>query len=132
VITLCLKFSFFSFYGLRDFEDVLSEVGGWGSYQISLLALLLPVTLFLSYVAYSPVLLLYAPDHWCAPSPYLNTSLSMENVLKLFIPKEEDGSRSQCKQFDVRIEKVSVDLCDQSGNFNKVIFKSLIISYNKF
>ena len=56
---------------IQDFEDVLRHVGGWGRFQKTMLAVSFPFTLFLSYVAYSPILINFTPEHWCAPDPQL-------------------------------------------------------------
>ena len=50
---------------IRDHEDVLSHVGGWGSYQIRLCTFFVLFSLFNAYTIYTPVLILHSPDHWC-------------------------------------------------------------------
>ncbi len=95
---------------LRDFEDVLDVVGGWGRYQWRLFCIFFPFTLFLSYVAYSPVLFLYVPDHWCKkpPPPAAAANLSQSDWIELAIPVEDEGTgqRSKCFQYDLVNEEV--------------------------
>ena len=95
---------------IRDFEDVLKHVGGWGRYQLTLLVVSFPFTLFLAYVAYSPILFMYTPEHWCAPDPKWgfgdsvmarNESLR-EAMLDAYVPREDEGgARSRCYMYDL-------------------------------
>ena len=86
---------------IKDFEDVLGHVGGWGRYQLTLLAISMPFTVFLSYVAYSPILFLYVPDHWCAPNPDWELLDNKDDVINWIIPTDpETGERSQCLMYD--------------------------------
>lgn len=89
---------------IKDFEDVLGYVGGWGRYQITLLVISMPFTVFLSYVAYSPILFLYVPDHWCAPNPdwkIFKAHENRDNVIDWIIPKDPvTGERSQCLMYN--------------------------------
>lgn len=80
---------------IKEFEDILNHVGGWSRYQCLLLCFFFPFTLFLSYVAYSPILFLYVPDHWCHIH---NLTSELE---PLAYPITSDGKRSQCQMFDV-------------------------------
>ena len=52
-----------------DFEDVLREIGGWGRYQFVQLMIFFGITFIVAYVAYSPILFLYTPDHRCRDDP---------------------------------------------------------------
>ncbi len=69
---------------MNDFEDVLRYVGGWDRYQITLLFVFFAFTMFLSYVAYAPILFLYVPDHWCKAGPdwHNATGISQQQVRK--------------------------------------------------
>ena len=102
----------FSLAELADFEGILDHIGGWGRYQTRLLVLLFPSTLFLSYVAYSPVLILHAPDHWCKPDPSLRANLTNLGELELkdlTVPIDVDGDgggRSKCMQYDIKMGDV--------------------------
>jgi hypothetical protein len=87
-------------------------VGGWNRYQLHLLLIFFPFTMFLAYVSYTPILFLYVPDHWCTPDPILlNSSLSMDKILELAIPPGEEENqhlpRAQCHMYQADWEQVS-------------------------
>ncbi|KAM8947273.1 solute carrier family 22 member 7 [Pelodytes ibericus] len=80
------------------FEDVLSEVGVFGKFQIwSLLILCLPRVIlplhFLLHIFISAV-----PPHHCSiPQMGATSNLSQEDLLLIYIPREADGTYSSCK-----------------------------------
>lgn len=110
---------------VNDFEDVLKYVDGWGRYQIILLVLFFYMSFLFSYMQYPPILYLYVPDHWCALDPRLEegaagagpplvglTGSDGNNqagggadeslqLLDRFLPRDENGKRSQCFMYDV-------------------------------
>ena len=51
---------------IRDHEDVLAQVGGWGRYQFRLCVFFVLFSIFNAYSIYAPVLVLHTPDHWCS------------------------------------------------------------------
>ena len=80
---------------IEDFEDILGHVGGWGRYQLILLFLFFPCTMMLAHVTYTPVLILYTPEHHCDVGG-LDPDLA--------IPIDEDtGQRSRCMMYDVEV-----------------------------
>ena len=94
---------------LRDFEDVLGHIGGWGRYQKILLLFFIIFCAFDAYIMYVPVLFLYIPDHWCSPHPsFSNSSLELEEIIELTIPLDQNGQRSMCEMYDISFNNVSV------------------------
>ena len=63
---------------IREFDDILRHVNGWGFYQWMLLIYTCGITVVLSYVQLASVLILYEPpDFRCAEAPPGN-GLAME------------------------------------------------------
>ena len=87
-----------------DFDEILEHVGGWGVFQWKLLGVLMFSTFVLSYVAYSPILFIYTPDHWChIPQNYTEIlQISNKTDLKdLMIPIDENTmEKSKCYMYD--------------------------------
>ena len=55
---------------IREFDDILHHVNGWGFYQWMLLIYTCGITMLLSYVQLASVLFLYEPpDFRCAEAP---------------------------------------------------------------
>ncbi len=103
---------------IKDFDDMLDRVNGWGYYQKKLLGIFIPFTFFLAYVGYAPILFLYVPDHWCRIDQQLyekaNSTLSDSGqdpggeagLVDLLIPFDETrGGRSQCYVFNISDEE---------------------------
>ncbi|KAF2358406.1 Major facilitator sugar transporter-like [Trinorchestia longiramus] len=83
------------------FESVLQSVGSSGRYQVLLLwVFLAPLNFLISWVALSPVLLVESPDHWCRLNGRPN-DIDPLTWRKLTIPRTDDGSFSQCTQYNV-------------------------------
>ena len=62
------------------------------------------IILFMSYVVYSPILVLFTPDHWCAPDPQLAVALdafSEQDIIKMTVPFDRNGERSKCLMYDL-------------------------------
>ena len=51
---------------IESFDDILEHVGGWNRYQAILLVISFPFAFIYGYVYFTPVLMLYVPDHRCA------------------------------------------------------------------
>ncbi len=108
-------------------------------YQIRLLLLCMPFTLFLAYAAYSPILFLYVPEHWCRPDPALSNRLldwTEDQILEITSPKERDeGSgvvrRSRCQRYDVDFSKVVIPGRNSSDSFGFPQMKSFQITHGK-
>ena len=67
----------------------------------------LPFNVFMAYAMFTPVLVLYTPDHRCALDPALlgNSSgsgeWSVEELVNWTIPREGDGSLSKCFMYNL-------------------------------
>ena len=91
---------------IKDFDDILSYVGGWGPFQYILTLIFFPFNIFLGYVNLSPILTLFTPPHWCLVPELAN--LTWEQRRHLAIPKDGEVKNgfSQCSQFLVDWSKV--------------------------
>uniref|UniRef100_A0A8C3TLP7 Solute carrier family 22 member 7 n=1 Tax=Catharus ustulatus TaxID=91951 RepID=A0A8C3TLP7_CATUS len=82
------------------FEDLLLEIGGFGRFQILILALLcLPrINLPMHFLLHN--FLAATPSHHCAiPHQEEFVNLTMEEVLLVSIPRKPDGTFSSCEMF---------------------------------
>ena len=89
---------------IKDFDDILKYIGGWGPFQYMLTLIFFPFNIFLGYVYLAPVLTLFTPPHWCMV-PQL-TNMTVEERKQMAIP-QVDGGFSQCSQYVVDWSKVS-------------------------
>ncbi|XP_073419602.1 solute carrier family 22 member 7 [Dendrobates tinctorius] len=123
-----------------EFEDVLSEVGVFGKFQIlSLLILCLPRVIlplhFLLHIFISAV-----PPHHCTIPDHRNPgNLSQGDLLLLNIPQEHDGSFSSCQMFSEPQSHVSrsegvivngswLQSCDQGWEYEHSTFSSTTVT----
>lgn len=85
--------------GIKDFDDILKHVGGWGPFQYLLVISFFPFNIFLGYIYLSPILTLFTPPHWCLVPELMN--LTREERKHLAIPQDSDiaGGFSQCNQY---------------------------------
>ena len=107
---------------IQDFDDILEHVGSWNRckgrsepeeilrdrliqhrYQFVLLLMSIPFNVLIAYAVFSPVLVLYVPDHHCSVDVFLNGSdggtFTREQLKNWFIPLEE-GSLSKCLMYN--------------------------------
>ena len=93
--------------GLKDFDDILKHIGGWGPFQYVLTLIFFPFNIFLGYVSLSPILTLFTPPHWCLVPELAN--LTRDERMQLSIPRDTDvaGGFSQCSQYLGDWSKVS-------------------------
>ncbi|XP_018423438.1 PREDICTED: solute carrier family 22 member 7-like [Nanorana parkeri] len=123
------------------FEDVLSEVGVFGKFQIkSLLILCLPRVIlplhFLLHIFISAV-----PPHHCHISSQRNPgNLSQEALLFTNIPQAQDGTFSSCKMYSQpqphlilnrsqeTINGSGVQSCDQGWEYDLSTFSSTTVT----
>ena len=93
--------------GVKDFDDILEHVGGWGRFQHLLALIFCPFVMFYGYINLSPILLLFTPPHWCLVPEMAN--MSMELRRRLTIPPDAGvaGGWSQCTQYKANWSKVS-------------------------
>ena len=71
--------------------------------QIMLVVVSLPFNIFMAYAMFTPVLVLYTPDHRCSADPALVASgnWSVEDWVDRAIPREPDGSLSKCFMYNL-------------------------------
>uniref|UniRef100_A0A8C5PH27 Major facilitator superfamily (MFS) profile domain-containing protein n=1 Tax=Leptobrachium leishanense TaxID=445787 RepID=A0A8C5PH27_9ANUR len=120
------------------FEDVLSEVGVFGKFQIcSLMILCLPRVIlplhFLLHIFISAV-----PPHHCAiPRSAQIGNLSQEDILHLYIPREADGTFSSCQMFShphldngshVQTNNYTVENCRNGWVYDRTTFTSTTVT----
>ncbi|NWZ42585.1 S22A7 protein, partial [Brachypodius atriceps] len=82
------------------FEDLLLEIGGFGRFQILILAILcLPrINLPMHFLLHN--FLAATPSHHCAiPHQEAFANLTAEEVLLISIPRKPDGTFSSCEMF---------------------------------
>ncbi|NXC62072.1 S22A7 protein, partial [Aleadryas rufinucha] len=82
------------------FEDLLLEIGGFGRFQILILAVLclLRINLPMHFLLHN--FLAATPSHHCAiPHQEAFMNLTMEEVLLISIPQKPDGTFSSCEMF---------------------------------
>lgn len=92
---------------IKDFDDILPYVGGFGLYQKRMLLISLPINYFLAVVYMAQIYQTLTPEHWCAvpeleyldPSARRNLSIPME---------ERDGLLvySRCRMYDLNFTQV--------------------------
>ena len=102
-----------------DFDEILEHVGGWGIFQWKLTGVLMITTFVLSYVAFSPILYMYTPDHWCnIPQNYsdllqISNQTNLEILEEIMIPIDKVTlKKSQCFMYDPN----SIDDATTSAN----------------
>ena len=90
---------------IKDFDEVLDYIGGWGPFQYLITLIFFPFNIFLGYVLLSPILTLFTPPHWCLVPELAN--LTREERKHLAIPQDTEGF-SQCSQYLVEWSEVSM------------------------
>lgn len=85
------------------FENLLAEVGGFGKYQISIIALLVIPRVTLPFHFLLNNFIAAIPSHHCDISSLdadgILGNLSQEERLTVSIPAQEDGSPASCHMF---------------------------------
>ncbi|XP_012862221.1 solute carrier family 22 member 7 isoform X2 [Echinops telfairi] len=82
-----------------SFEELLSQVGGFGPFQLRNLVLLALPRLLLPLHFLLPVFLAAMPAHHCAVPGAPDNSSSREEWLRAHLPQEPDGTLSSCLRF---------------------------------
>lgn len=86
---------------LGKFELLLERIGDNGLYQQLLLWLFFaPLNFLIAWVALGPILLTSVPDHWCNV-PGRPQDIDQDTWINLTVPREADGSLSQCLQYNM-------------------------------
>ena len=73
---------------IKDFDDILDHVGGWGPFQYFSTLVFFLFNIFLGYVYLSPIITLYTPPHFCKIPQLAN--LSLEARRRAAIPTDSD------------------------------------------
>ena len=89
---------------IKDFDEVLEYIGGWGPFQYLVALIFFPFNIFLGYVHLSPILILFTPPHWCKVPELANLTRYERKLLS--IPQDSSGEYSQCSQYEVDWTKV--------------------------
>ena len=84
---------------LRDFDDILHFVGGWGMFQYLLVIMFFPFNVFLGYVYLSPILTIFTPPHFCHVPQLSNLSLEQRRHLSIPLEDWDSGEFSKCKMY---------------------------------
>jgi len=95
---------------IKDFDDVLKHIGGWGPFQLMITGALFPFNLFLGYVYLSPILTLFAPPHWCNVPALAHLPVDQRQALA--IPRTPSGEFDKCSEFLVdwsQVGNISLD-----------------------
>ena len=83
---------------IREFEDILCHVNGWGLYQWILLIYTCCIAMLLSYTQLASVLILYEPpDFQCAEAPPGN-GLTVEKAPTAVCDFDDDLAKKCCMQ----------------------------------
>ena len=85
---------------IKDFDEVLEYIGGWGPFQYLLTIIFFPFNIFLGYVLLSPILTLFTPPHWCLVPELANLTINERKQLSIPLDKDAEGF-SQCSQYMV-------------------------------
>jgi len=93
-------------FKIRDFDEVLDYIGGWGPFQYMITLIFFPVNIFLGYVLLSPILTLFAPPHWCKVPDLANLTREERKLLAIPQDTEVAGGFSQCSQYVVEWSQV--------------------------
>ncbi|XP_075410211.1 solute carrier family 22 member 7 isoform X2 [Tenrec ecaudatus] len=82
-----------------SFEELLSQVGGFGPFQLRNLVLLALPRMLLPLHFLLPVFLAAMPAHHCAMPRAPDNGSSREEWLRAHLPREPDGTLSSCFRF---------------------------------
>ncbi|XP_035218995.1 carcinine transporter-like isoform X2 [Stegodyphus dumicola] len=93
-----------------DFENILKEVGSFGSFQkILLMGILVPALIVSPWFSMDAIFLSNTPDHWCYVPEMEHSNLSLQ-FQKMLIRPSSDKS---CSRYDVNYSQIL-----QSGNWS--------------
>ncbi|XP_068088692.1 solute carrier family 22 member 7 isoform X2 [Hyperolius riggenbachi] len=123
------------------FDDILNEAGGFGRFQIIMLAIMCIPRIIIPLHFLQHIFISAVPPHHCAISSQRNPgNLSKEDLLLINIPQEPDGSFSSCKMYSQpqthlmfnRSKEVTngstVQSCDQGWEYDLSTFSSTTIT----
>lgn len=99
---------------IKDFDDILPYVGGFGLFQKRMLLISLPINCFLAVVYMAQIYQTLVPEHWCF-IPELSDLEDPDVRRNLSIPLEERDGRlvySRCRRYDVNLTQVGLPFSD--------------------
>lgn len=91
---------------IKDFDEILEYIGGWGPFQYLLTLIFFPFNIFLGYVLLSPILTLFTPPHWCLVPELANLTREERKLLAIPPDTKVAGEFSQCSQYVVDWSKI--------------------------
>ncbi|XP_068227579.1 beta-alanine transporter isoform X2 [Palaemon carinicauda] len=85
-----------------DFDEILPDLGEYGTYQkLVLWFLLLPGTMPCGFHAYNQLFMAFKPKHWCNVPELDDKDLSLEAMKNISIPYNNvSGEYSSCQRYD--------------------------------
>lgn len=99
-----------------DMDDILPQVGEFGTYQKLMLWLVcLPACFPCGFGAFNQLFMANEPDHWCRVS--LLSNLSYEEQRNLSVPFT-NGTYEKCRRYSVNWLRI---LEDSGGKFENVV-----------
>ncbi|XP_030372130.1 carcinine transporter [Scaptodrosophila lebanonensis] len=105
-----LQHSFADISQFLDFDDLLPLIGEFGAYQKLLFLLMIPFCFIAAFIYLGQIFMTLPPkNHYCHVFE-LHTIKTEEERKALSIPKEADGSYSQCKVYDANWTHIRSDV----------------------
>ena len=96
-----------------------------GRYQVILLLISLPFNVLCAYAFFTPILVLYVPDHHCSINAHLNNNnggnFTREQLEGWFIPMEE-GSMSKSRMYNRTLVRIpSLEIITKSDHPHQLL-----------
>ena len=91
---------------IKDFDEVLEHIGGWGPFQYLVTLIYFPFNIFLGYVLLSPILTNFTPPHWCKVPELDHLTMEQRKLLAIPLDDIKSGEFSKCTQYLVDWSKV--------------------------
>lgn len=106
-----------------DFDEILPDLGEYGTYQkLILWFLLLPGTMPCGFHAYNQLFMASTPDHWCRVSHPVEGNLSEEMLKSLTIPYDNVSLEySRCQRYDYNLTLHLERLADLTSDGGGVV-----------
>ncbi|XP_068940675.1 solute carrier family 22 member 13-like [Petaurus breviceps papuanus] len=82
-----------------DFSQVLSQIGGFGPFQIRVIILMAIPSFLSAYYMFAQVFMILDETHHCIPASWVQNygpNLTAEEKLNLSVPRTEDGDFESC------------------------------------
>lgn len=86
-----------------DFEDILKDVGGFGTYQkVLTVAFLIPAFIVIPWFSMNSIFISNTPEHWCYVPEVAASNLSIEAQRSLISPPQD----TSCYRYDVNYSEI--------------------------